>query len=189
MIFRLANLGILGGFTLIRIPYILQSINHAANPQDKRTSIIYGIISAAMVIVGFYYLYQPTALSWFEIHLPLWVRISGILVGVLGNGLLLWTHIALDRNFAMYVTSTKNHELVTSGPYATVRHPMYSAFIMIALAFFLVSSNLFMGSFVLLIIYPLFYRMHIEEKYLLKVFGEDYKSYIKSTKRLIPFIY
>lgn len=189
MIFRLANLVILGGFTLIRIPYILASINHAANPQDKRTSIVYGIISAVMVIVGFGYLYHPSIFSWFDVNLPTWIRLLGILIGVLGDGLLLWTHIALDRNFAMYVTSTKDHELVTSGPYATVRHPMYSAFIMIALGFFLVSSNLLMGGFVVLMIYPLFYRMNIEEEYLLNIFGEDYTSYMKTTKRLIPFIY
>ena len=89
----------------------------------------------------------------------------------------------------MYVTSTKDHRLVTNGPYARIRHPMYTAFLMIAMGFFLVSSNLFFGGFTALIIYPLIYRMNIEERYLSKTFGSDYKDYMAKTNRLLPFIY
>jgi protein-S-isoprenylcysteine O-methyltransferase Ste14 len=109
IIFRLANLGILGGFTLIRIPYVYESIQEAATPQDRKTSIIYGIISALMVTVGFYYLYHPQILSWFSVSLPFWMRIMGVVIGVIGNGLLFWTHVALAQvpHFLAQVTDSQ----------------------------------------------------------------------------------
>jgi len=187
--FRLANVLILGGFTCIRAPYIWQSIKQAANPEDRKRSIIYTAISIVMVLVGFYYLYSPGAFYTFAVPFPDVIKYAGVMIGLAGNVLLLWTHKALDKNFAMYVTSTKNHKLVTSGPYAIVRHPMYTAFIMIAAGFFLVSSNLFFGAFVAVMIYPLIYRMNIEESYLSETFGETYRKYMAETKRLLPYIY
>lgn len=189
IVFRLANTAILSGFTLIRIPYIFQSIKQAASPQDKRTSILYALISALMVFIGFYYLYNPNIFSAFADQLPISLRIIGVVIGVLGNLLLLWTHQSLGKNFAMYVTSIKNHQLVTTGAYAKIRHPMYTGFILILFGFFLTSSNLLIGGFAAAMIYPIIYRMNIEEQYLLITFGEKYADYISATKRLIPFIY
>lgn len=187
--YTLANALIAGSFIGIRIPFIIQSIRQAANALDRWRSVLYSFFSAAMAFVFFLFLIAPESFSRFSTDFPDWLRIAGVVIGLGGDILLLWTHFSLDTNFAMYVTSTKNHRLVTNGPYARVRHPMYTAFLMTAAGFFLVSSNLFFGGFFVLIIYPLIYRMNIEEKYLSKTFGEDYQKYMSKTKRLIPFIY
>jgi protein-S-isoprenylcysteine O-methyltransferase Ste14 len=189
LFFRLANGLVLGIFTLIRAPYILLSIRQAANAKDKKTSVIYAIASALMVIAGFAYLLSPNSLSLLPHDFPFWIRFTGLFVGASGLILLLWTHIALDKNFVMYVTSPKNHQLIVTGPYQWVRHPMYTAFLLITLGFFLISGNLFFGGFLLVIFYLLIYRMNSEEAYLLKKFKPEYAAYMKRTKRLIPFLY
>jgi protein-S-isoprenylcysteine O-methyltransferase Ste14 len=50
----------------------------------------------------------------------------GLALTVLGLGVMAWSRIVLGRNWSAAVTIKKDHELVTSGPYATIRHPLYS---------------------------------------------------------------
>lgn len=176
-------------FTLIRIPFMRQSFKGAANHEDKQTAINYTIASVLVVGAGFLCLLNPSLIKWSAIDLPSWIRFLGIFLGLIGNVLLLWTHRSLGKSFAMFVSSTTEHQLIRNGPYKSMCHPMYTAFFLIAFGFFLAASNLLFLAFILLMLYPLSFRVRDEEKYLTDVFGDEYLVYMKHTKRFIPFVY
>jgi protein-S-isoprenylcysteine O-methyltransferase Ste14 len=83
----------------------------------------------------------------------------------------------------------KEHHLVKDGLYKHVRHPLYLGEILRNLGFVVIFSSVYGTLTVLLASTFLFFRMDIEEKMLISVFGEEYKEYKRTTKRLIPFIY
>jgi protein-S-isoprenylcysteine O-methyltransferase Ste14 len=83
----------------------------------------------------------------------------------------------------------KEHHLVKDGLYKHVRHPLYLGEILRNLGLVIIFSSAYGTLIVLLASTFLFFRMDIEEKMLISVFGEEYKEYKRNTKRLIPHIY
>lgn len=97
------------------------------------------------------------------------------------------THHGHELNFAFTQVVSKN--LVTTGPYSLVRHPLYTSYILAWVAGVL-ASNLYLivptiGMFVL------YFRAakHEEETLLKSQFGEEYRSYVARTKMFIPFVF
>lgn len=101
---------------------------------------------------------------------------------------MLWrTHRALGSNWSDSIELQDNHTLATTGIYARIRHPMYSAHLVIAIGQSLLLGNWIAGpSFLVLQLpfYPL--RMPVEERLLLQRFGEEYRRYMERTGRLLP---
>ncbi len=83
----------------------------------------------------------------------------------------------------------KKHQLVKDGLYKHIRHPLYLGEILRNLGFVAIFSSGYGILIVLLASTLLLFRIEIEEKMLMAVFGEEYKEYKKNTKRLIPYIY
>lgn len=100
------------------------------------------------------------------------------------------THRALGRNWSISLDVRENHELVTDGVYQTVRHPMYSAFWLWAIAQALLLPNWFAGLAGLTgfgILY--FGRVAREERMMLEIFGDNYRAYMARTGRIFPSIF
>ena len=84
----------------------------------------------------------------------------------------------------------EQHSLVTTGVYAHVRHPMYAAFWLWALAQFLLLPNWIAGAAGLVGFGVLFFgRVGAEERMLVDHFGDDYRRYMARTARIIPGVY
>ena len=83
----------------------------------------------------------------------------------------------------------KEHKLVKDGLYKHIRHPLYLGEILRNLGLVVIFSSVYGMLIVLLASIFLLFRIEIEEKMLIGVFGEEYKKYKRSTKRLIPYIY
>lgn len=82
----------------------------------------------------------------------------------------------------------EQHELVTTGPYAYVRHPIYTGMLLAALGTAIMSSIFGIG---MLIFISIFFALRInkEEKMMLELFPNRYPEYQKHTKRLLPFVW
>jgi len=95
----------------------------------------------------------------------------------------------LGKYYTYGLKTLEKYELVKHGIYKHVRHPIYLAMLLynngITLFFSSLYGFLFMQAFIPLIIY----RVKIEENMLIKKFGDEYREYMKETKKLIPFIY
>ncbi len=100
------------------------------------------------------------------------------------------THKELGKNWSISLEIRDNHTLVSGGPYALVRHPMYSSFLLIALGQAFLLSNWFAGLSGIVGFSILFLlRVGKEERMMLQTFGSSYGDYMKKTKRIIPYFY
>jgi protein-S-isoprenylcysteine O-methyltransferase Ste14 len=99
-------------------------------------------------------------------------------------------HRDLGRSWSVTLEIRDQHVLVTDGLYRHLRHPMYTAFWLWALAQLLLLPNWIAGPAGLVGFGVLFFgRIEREERMLLDKFGEEYRSYMARTKRIIPGIY
>ena len=115
------------------------------------------------------------------------LAIVGVLACALGIGLAIWARAYLGRNWGMPMTRKEDPELVTTGPYAYVRHPIYSGALLAVLGTMLATSVIW----ILLLVFSAAYFLYSakkEEKLLLEQFPDRYPAYSKKTKMLIPFV-
>ncbi len=132
------------------------------------------------------FMLDPSWMTWSSVALPEWLRWTGVGLGVLAAGLLVWAVRSLGPNLTDTVVTRKAHHLVTSGPYCWVRHPFYDAMGLAVLANSLTAANWFLFvagglAFVLIIV-----RTHTEEEQLLARFGDSYRGYVEATGRFLP---
>ncbi len=121
--------------------------------------------------------------------LPDWAFYLGILLMLLGVFVRQWAIAVLGRFFSLTVRVTEDHKVVDKGPYKFIRHPSYTGVLItfIGLGLAVQSAGALL---VFLVVFSLSfgYRMRVEERTLLSELGPDYSSYMKRTKRLLPFI-
>jgi protein-S-isoprenylcysteine O-methyltransferase Ste14 len=121
-----------------------------------------------------------------EVH-NLVLGVIGVVVFATGLALAVWARICLGRNWGMPTTQKDDPELVTSGPYRLVRHPIYSGILLGALGTALATNLLGLVVVVILGAY-FYYSASVEEKNLAATFPATYPAYRASTKMLIPFV-
>lgn len=111
----------------------------------------------------------------------------GILLFACGIALAVWARLHLGRNWGVPMSRRAEPELVTSGPYRFVRHPIYSGLLTAMLGTALVDNLL--GLIVVAVLVAYFYHSGIvEERNLAATFPETYPEYRSRTKMLIPFL-
>jgi len=112
----------------------------------------------------------------------------GFVLCVFGTGLAVLGRASLGRSCGMPTSKQENPELVTTGPYALVRHPIYGGMLLAMLGSAIGQSVLWLLP---LIVYaPSFIRSaRREEKLLLKQFPERYRAYRQRTTMLLPFVF
>ncbi|WP_215143523.1 methyltransferase family protein [Exiguobacterium qingdaonense] len=121
---------------------------------------------------------------------PVIQRIIGLTFYIAGVSLRYWGIIHLRHQFTRHVVVRPEDELVSSGPYRYLRHPLYTGLLLITLGFSLYLLHWGVALFgSMLTSLALLYRIRIEEGMLIRHFGQSYRSWSKSRKRLFPFIY
>jgi protein-S-isoprenylcysteine O-methyltransferase Ste14 len=129
--------------------------------------------------------FRGGSLRAFAFPTPPWLRWTGLALGVTSVGLFAWTHAALGRFWSTALQLRPGHRLITAGPYARMRHPMYSAILG-----WMISLGLVAGSWVPLVFATLsalnfILRIRPEEKMMLQQ-CDEYREYMKRTGRLLP---
>jgi protein-S-isoprenylcysteine O-methyltransferase Ste14 len=117
-----------------------------------------------------------------------WRAGLGLVLFALGLGFAIWARLHLGRNWGTPMTRKDEPELVTSGPYRLVRHPIYSGILVAGVGTALALSWLWLTAVVLAGIYFL-YSATVEERYMAEQFPDTYPVYKRSTKMLVPFIF
>jgi protein-S-isoprenylcysteine O-methyltransferase Ste14 len=115
------------------------------------------------------------------------LEVIGTLLFACGIALAVWARLHLGRNWGMPTSQRVEPELVTSGPYRFVRHPIYSGLLIAVLGTALVDNLL--GLIVVAVLIAYFYYCGIvEERNLAATFPQAYPEYKSRTKMLIPFL-
>jgi protein-S-isoprenylcysteine O-methyltransferase Ste14 len=116
-----------------------------------------------------------------------WLQGIGLALFVLGLALAVWARIYIGRNWGMPMSEKADPELVTTGPYSVIRHPIYSGIILAMIGTTLAVSLYWLIAVALVGAYFL-YSATMEERYMTEVFPDAYPRYKQSTKMLIPFV-
>jgi len=117
------------------------------------------------------------------------ISLIGLVCFTVGVTIRLAARRTLRGRFAHRLTKAEGHTLVKYGVYSYVRHPAYlgSNFLDSGIALLL---NSLLGFLLMQLLVPLLlYRIRIEERILMKEFGDEYSEYVRTTKKLIPFVY
>src|SRR5580658_3285127 len=116
---------------------------------------------------------------------PFWL---GATVTVAGLLLAVWARVYLGRNWSRSVTIKQNHELITTGPYTLVRHPIYTGVLTGLLGTAIALSEV-RGFVVLVLFFVAFWmKLRMEEQWMRSQFGEIYDTYANHTAALVPYI-
>ncbi|MGL4975548.1 MAG: protein-S-isoprenylcysteine O-methyltransferase [Bosea sp. (in: a-proteobacteria)] len=188
LVAKIAWLVLAGGWYALRIPHVRRSRktqisrNELGWPEKRRLAISLtglGILPFIYVATGFpkfaNYTFQPLLCA------------LGIVMVVVALVLFHLTHKALGRNWSVTLQLREKHELITHGVYKYVRHPMYTAFWAWALAQALLMPN-WVAGFSGIVGFGTLYLLRVgpEEQLMLDEFGEEYRSYMNRTGRLLP---
>ena len=130
--------------------------------------------------------FRGGSLQRFAFPAPSWLRWIGFALGITSVGLFAWTHAVLGRFWSTALQLRTGHRLITAGPYARIRHPMYSAILGWMLSLGLVAGSWVPLVFAALCALNFILRIRREEQMMLQQFGDEYREYMKRTGRLFP---
>ena len=191
-VFRVILICLFCVFSIIRIEYhrlARRAGFETLAEEGKRHSFFLGLFIIYEIITLFLYLFYPHSLSWAMVLTPVWLRWIGVSLGILSLIMFVWVHRSLGRNFSAKLRIKEKQNLVINGPYQRIRHPMYTAFYLLNIAVFLLTSNWFIGATwltILTIIIAL--RVKREETMMADRFGDAYRDYMRRTGRFFPAI-
>jgi protein-S-isoprenylcysteine O-methyltransferase Ste14 len=112
----------------------------------------------------------------------------GLTLFGLGLGFAVWARLHIGVNWGTPMTQKDDPELVTSGPYRLVRHPIYSGILVAGVGTAVALSWFWLIAVGLAATYFL-YGATVEERYMAKQFPDTYPVYKRSTKMLVPFVF
>jgi protein-S-isoprenylcysteine O-methyltransferase Ste14 len=121
------------------------------------------------------------------VHTDPWREAVGLVLFGLGLGFAIWARMHIGRNWGTPMTQKDEPELVASGPYHLVRHPIYSGILFAGLGTAVALSWWWLIPVTLGAIYFI-YSATVEERHLTAQFPDSYPAYRRSTKMLVPFV-
>jgi protein-S-isoprenylcysteine O-methyltransferase Ste14 len=132
--------------------------------------------------------YRLGPLDAYWTHATLAPFVIGFALTVTGITFAIWARLYIGRNWSSSITIKQDHQLIQTGPYSLVRHPIYSGIILASLGTALALRQV-RGLIALpIIVAALWYKARIEERLMLEHFGPEYECYRRETKALVPFV-
>ncbi len=113
----------------------------------------------------------------------------GLAITVAGLAFSVWARFSIGRNWSPLIHLKEDHQLIRSGPYGIVRHPIYSGFMLATLGTAIAFGEWSGLLAFVLIVTAWGYKARLEENAMAEQFGTEYERYRQSVKGLIPFIW
>src|SRR5256714_4097432 len=153
---------------------------------DGRDRALVGIVFIGNIVLPALYLFTPW-LDLADYRLPNFVSWGGAAIMIVALWVFWRAHADLGLNWSITLEMRKDHELIVHGVYRRIRHPMYAAIFLFAIAQGFLLQNWLAGwggfvSFAALY----FFRVGPEEQMIREFFCESYRHYMKRTGRLFP---
>jgi protein-S-isoprenylcysteine O-methyltransferase Ste14 len=142
----------------------------------------------AVVFVGAVLLVRLGAFKHDGLNSNPWRAGLGLFLFALGLGFAIWARLNIGRNWGTPMSKKEEPELVTSGPYRLVRHPIYSGILVAGTGTAVALSWVGLIAVALAGVYFV-YSATVEERYLTEQFPDTYPMYKRSTKMLVPLIF
>lgn len=140
-------------------------------------------------ILTIFYGHEIQALDWGQLYTNAAVAWLGVFVTAAGHAFSIWARIHLGKYWSGTVALKYEHKIIDTGPYAFVRHPIYTGLLTSALGSAMATGTkeAFAGFAIMILGYIVKWKR--EEKLMLQEFGLAYADYMKRTKTIIPYLY
>jgi protein-S-isoprenylcysteine O-methyltransferase Ste14 len=194
--FRLAFVVLLAGLFAMRLYFMLKVRRSGGRimPDDQAVAreggrgvfIVRVVIFFLLIAFLVMFIAGMTWIDAFAFPLPAWLRWVGFALGLLSVAFWTWTQVKLDTQWSAQLQLTRGHHLVTSGPYALMRHPLYTAMFGWCISLALLTANWIFVVVAVFSIAALVWRVPKEEQMMIEAFGEEYKAYMQRTGRFFP---
>jgi protein-S-isoprenylcysteine O-methyltransferase Ste14 len=158
------------------------SVKRGRVPWSRQLRIRAAVVVAVIVLV------RLGAFRGHGLNRDPWRAALGLVLFALGLSFAVCARMRLGRNWGIPMTQKDEPELVTSGPYHLVRHPIYSGILIAGVGTAVALSWLWLTAMVLVGVYFV-YSATVEERYLTERFPDSYPAYKRSTKMLVPFVF
>lgn len=162
--------------------------------RTKRTVESRGSMVRIVFLVVVFAVLVRAPFSQSALHHSLWtssgpVAFVGLTFVALGAIFAVWARLTIGTNWSGAVTLKENHELIRGGPYAIVRHPIYTALFTMGLGTIVEDGELY--NLVLFVAAILFFAVKIrsEERLMCDAFPDEYPEYRRTVKAVIPFVW
>jgi protein-S-isoprenylcysteine O-methyltransferase Ste14 len=164
-----------------------QSLEAGAFDQQstRRLGLAYMVVILGLLSAPFLNYFGIGVLPWSGV-----IGWAGLIVAALGVGVRLWANHILGEFYTRTLKVTEKQVIVEEGPYKLIRHPGYMGMILLWVGAGLAVGNwlaLLLAAGVMFAAYA--YRIRSEETMMAASYGEQYQSYQRQTRKLIPFIY
>jgi protein-S-isoprenylcysteine O-methyltransferase Ste14 len=164
------------------------STKRAAERVDWGRRLYYGI----PVVLGYYLMFSMDLdILWLQKRiLPKTPQpaIAAIVITIAGMALAVWARVCLGRNWSSAPTIKQQHQLIRSGPYRFVRHPIYTGLLLAMAGTFLANGKVRGVVAVVLLWFAWSIKSRMEEVFMTRTFGTEYQEYRRTTGALFPRI-
>ena len=191
---RLAYVVIVGLFALsigVQVFFSTAGIQDAPGQKDKTVnrqtvigSLLVGTLFLSMVLLPF--TSRRGIAAFPEVPFLAWISLPFAGLGYL---LIVWSGLALGKQYSAEVTIQEDHQLITSGPYHLIRHPRYMGILCLAVALPLLFHSWIGIGLLPLVIGLILSRVHDEEALLKQEFGPRWQEYCCHSWKLVPYIF
>jgi len=194
-IFHIAFWVLFGGVLVMRLYFSLRVRQAGERVMPDREAVEReGRAMFAVRVVMFFFLIawlvlyaiNPPWMGGLSAPFPGWLRWVGFVLGLVSLALWTWTQAVLGKEWSPQLQLRGEHHLVTTGPYARVRHPLYTAMFGWGVGVALVTANWVFVILAVAAIAGMMARVPREEQMMLEEFGEEYRAYMQRTGRFFP---
>lgn len=175
---------------VLLVYWTISAFNIKRNKYRKKdiVAVFYGLT----LLIGFVLIYLPSqAMGVLFVRIIPFERIiliKGVVLTAIGIAFAIWARHTLGKNWSASVVIKEKHELIVSGPYKIVRHPIYSGILLGFLGTALVLGEI-RGFIAFVLVFIGFWaKIKAEEKVMIKQFPKEYPKYMKKVKALIPYL-
>jgi protein-S-isoprenylcysteine O-methyltransferase Ste14 len=159
-------------------------------PTQMREGVSSRLTYSVLTVAAFYSMFSgDVPRDWLRIRLfaanP-WTAVLGVAITAAGLGFAVWARAYIGTNWSSSVTVKVGHQLIRTGPYRWVRHPIYSGMILAMLGTALERRQV-RGVIAVVLLYAGFkIKSKIEERTMTNTFGAEYADYSRSTGAIVP---
>lgn len=163
-----------------------------AKAVTRKESVASRLTHIAPLALAVWLVWIPqTGIDWLDARIALrqaWMFWTGAALAAAGLLFSVAARVAIGANWSGIVTIKEGHELVSNGPYALVRHPIYTG-LLLAFAGTALARDEWRGVLAVLLVFAAFWRkLRVEERFMLEQFGERYVAYQRRVPALIPYL-
>ncbi|WP_176397853.1 methyltransferase family protein [Bacillus cereus] len=174
-------------WSLIEFRVLRKDKSKRPKKQDIKSISLFSVLIIIFTIVSFKIFHMQIGMISIQYSWLYWLGISVMYFGI---ALRHYCVYLMGNQYVATLQVNEKPKLITQGPFGLIRHPCYTGFIIALWGASITMLNYLFIIFLIVFSLLLFLiQIKIEEKQLIKYFGKEYEEYIKSTKKMFPFIY